>query len=402
MRASRRSPHARRVFFFLSAGWGPVVRTLPVMNRLADHGIASAVAIGGDIGARIRAAGCDLIDLRLPAFEPPLDRVQDRWSPYHYLAVQNLGSLLDHVNVYRKVMADGHPAAVVTDINPVAALAARSLRVPHITISQSVFLPGRKSTSNRWTIPSALPAINKMLARHGVDGVPSSQHLELGDVTLVPSIPEFDPLEDVPPSIRYVGPILGNQLVPLQPPADQPAAASDRPEIFFYPGRPHDGVGPSGQALLNVALRALRDVDAAVTVATGGFDFDIPEDARDRAAVVPWRVISSAWKPDLIIHHGGHGACLSAITAGIPSAVVATHAEREYNAANLAAMGCGEFVPAGQIDVPRVHRAIDSVLNAPAYARACVQWSETIAARAYEGADLAARIIAELTLAAST
>jgi hypothetical protein len=52
-----RSAHSKRVFFFLSAGWGPVVRALPIINRLADYGIASSLAIHGAIGPRIRAAG---------------------------------------------------------------------------------------------------------------------------------------------------------------------------------------------------------------------------------------------------------------------------------------------------------------------------------------------------------
>jgi UDP:flavonoid glycosyltransferase YjiC (YdhE family) len=391
-----RSAHPERVFFFLSAGWGPVVRTLPIIHRLADRGIASAVAIGGDIGAKIRAAGCDVIELRLPASDAPTDEVRNWWSPYHYLAFHNVDSLFDQVNAYRKVISDGHPAVVVTDINPVAALAARALRVPHITISQSVFLPQRRTDSRRFTIPSALPAIEKVLARYGTDRIDSAVHLELGEVTLVPSIPELDPLEDAPPSVRYVGPILGNQLVPLHTSPGRPPAASGGPEIFVYPGRPHDGVGPSGQALLNVALSALRDIKATATIATGGFEFEIPEYAGDQVEIVPWRVISPAYKPDLIIHHGGHGACLTALSAGIPSVIVPTHAEREYNASHLAAMGCGDFVAADQIDVPRVRHAIESVLNTPAYAGTCTQWSETIAARAYGGADLAARLIVEM------
>jgi UDP:flavonoid glycosyltransferase YjiC (YdhE family) len=56
-------------------------------------------------------------------------------------------------------------------------------------------------------------------------------------------------------------------------------------------------------------------------------------------------------------------------------------------------LGCGEFVPIEQADVPRVRRAIESMLHNPACTSKCRQWSETIAARKYGGADLAARII---------
>ena len=131
--------HQKRVFFFLSAGWGPAVRTLPIMRGLADHGISSSFAMGETAGATIRAAGFDLIELSLPAFNVPASEIRDWWSPYHYLAFHrnDIDPLIHRVDASRKAISDGRPAAMVTDINPVAALAARSLQVPHITISQS-------------------------------------------------------------------------------------------------------------------------------------------------------------------------------------------------------------------------------------------------------------------------
>jgi len=395
-----RSSHSNRVFFFLSAGWGPVVRALPIINRLADYGIASSFAIGGTIGTQIRAAGFDLIPLSLPAFNAPVHELREWWSPYHFLALRDLDieTLLDHVEAYRKAISSGGPALVVTDINPIAALAAKSLQVPHATISQSLFLPYRKSNSIRWAIPTALPAINRVLNHYGVDLVESAEYLDVGDITFVPSIPEFDPIQNAPSTLHYVGPILGNHLIPL-PSADRFTSTNAIPEIFFYPGRPHDTTGASGQALLNVGLSALSTLEATVTVATGGYDFIIPEYSGRQLEIVPWRVISPGYKPNLIIHHGGHGACLTAISAGIPSAIVPTHAEREYNARNLAALGCGEFVSMDQIDVRHVRQAIDNVIRNPVYARECAQWSKTIAARKYGGADLAAHIIMQMTQA---
>jgi UDP:flavonoid glycosyltransferase YjiC (YdhE family) len=247
----------------------------------------------------------------------------------------------------------------------------------------------------RWTMPPALPAINKVLAHYGVDVLETAEYLDVGDITLVPSIPEFDPLQDTPPSVHYIGPVLGNALIPL-PSADRPASSNAIPEVFFYPGRPHDAAGPSGQALLNVGLAALSAFDIMVTVATGGYDFDIPEYCGRALEIVPWRVISGGYKPDLIIYHGGHGACLTAISAGIPSAIAPTHAEREYNTKNLAALGCGEFVAMDRIDVDHVGRAIEGVIRNPAYACQCTRWRQTIVARKYAGADLAARSIMRL------
>ena len=99
----RRTP-ANRVFFFLSAGWGPVVRTLPIINRLVDYGISSSLAVGGAINQRICKAGFDVIHLTLPALEAPKELAREWWSPYHFLALSNLDIelLLSQVEAYRK------------------------------------------------------------------------------------------------------------------------------------------------------------------------------------------------------------------------------------------------------------------------------------------------------------
>src|SRR4051794_14048340 len=141
-----RSNEGKRVSFFLSGGWGPLVRTLPIAKRLADHGIGSSLGIGGAIGAHLRGAGYEVIEPALPAFNAPADAARGWWSPYHFLSDCSLDTevLVEHVEAYRKAIRDGQPSVILTDINPLAALAAKSLQVPHISISQSVFLPYRK------------------------------------------------------------------------------------------------------------------------------------------------------------------------------------------------------------------------------------------------------------------
>jgi UDP:flavonoid glycosyltransferase YjiC (YdhE family) len=391
------STHSARVFFFLSGGWGPLVRTLPIAHRLVDLGVASSFAIGGTLGAQIRAAGYDLVALSLPEAGMAAGAASERWSPYHFLSDHNAdsGRLIAHVEAYRQAISKERPAVVITDINPLAALAAKSLRIPHVTISQSLFLPFRKLQSDKWAIPSALPAINKVLAHYGVTLLESAEYLDAGDITLIPSIPEFDPTQNSPASVHYIGPILGNELVPLAAP-DREIFTSGVPEVLFYPGRPRDAVGASGQALAKAGLTALSALDVTVTVSTGGYHFDVPDCLGRRIEIVPWRIISPGYKPSLILHHGGHGACLTAITSGIPSAIVPTHAEREYNATNLAALGCGELVPTGEIAVESIRRLIENVLGNPVFLGECRRWSRTIAARNYEGADRAARIITHM------
>ena len=145
-----------------------------------------------------------------------------------------------------------------------------------------------------------------------------------------------------------------------------------------------------------LASEALNPVAAQVTIATGGHDFDVPHSSRHRFEIVPWCVLSPDCKPDLMVHHGGHGACLTAMSAGIPNVIVPTHAEREYNARNLAAMGCGEVLANHGIDAPHLRRAIEKVIETDEFTAKCAQWSRTIAAREYGGPDLVARMIRQM------
>jgi hypothetical protein len=114
-----RSNEGKRVFFFLSGGWGPLVRTLPIAKWLAEHGIGSSLGIGGAIGAHLRAAGYEVIEAPLPAFNAPADAARGWWSPYHFLSDCSLGTelLVEHVEAYRTAIRDGQPAIVLTDIN---------------------------------------------------------------------------------------------------------------------------------------------------------------------------------------------------------------------------------------------------------------------------------------------
>jgi len=56
----------------------------------------------------------------------------------------------------------------------------------------------------------------------------------------------------------------------------------------------------------------------------------------------------------------------------------------------------GRLVPTGEIAVESIRRLIENVLGNPVFLGECRRWSRTIAARNYEGADRAARIITHM------
>ncbi len=113
----------------------------------------------------------------------------------------------------------------------------------------------------------------------------------------------------------------------------------------------------------------------------------------------PWLPgIAMAEKSDLLIHHGGHGSCMTGLCAGTPAVIIPTFSERESNARRVVAMGAGDIVlpvEAGpgdkRLSVKELRTKVRRVLSDPSFRLSAGRIAESI--RAYGGASEAARLI---------
>jgi UDP:flavonoid glycosyltransferase YjiC (YdhE family) len=108
--------------------------------------------------------------------------------------------------------------------------------------------------------------------------------------------------------------------------------------------------------------------------------------------------IALAERSDLMIHHGGHGSCMTAAYAGTPAVIVPTISERESNARRLAALGVAKFlVPeidqSGEkrLSAEELRDNVKEVLSNPLFAHRAEKLGEKM--RAYGGARQAAQLI---------
>jgi hypothetical protein len=122
-------------------------------------------------------------------------------------------------------------------------------------------------------------------------------------------------------------------------------------------------------------IDAVTGLDARVLVTTGrGFDTsrlrDVPGNVHVEAWVDQADVLGEA---GLVVCHGGSGTTYGALAAGVPLVVVPVFADQFANAPKVAQAGAGLQVDAGQDsqgrrrpvsreDVPRIRRAIETVL----------------------------------------
>ncbi|MCP4752670.1 MAG: hypothetical protein GY866_17425, partial [Proteobacteria bacterium] len=96
--------------------------------------------------------------------------------------------------------------------------------------------------------------------------------------------------------------------------------------------------------VLRTAFEGLADENVGV-VATAGFQ-EIPKalpplpDNFRTTSFLPG--FSMAKRCDLMVHHGGHGSCMTGVFSGTPALILPTYSERESNARRLVALGVAE------------------------------------------------------------
>ncbi|OGY54548.1 MAG: hypothetical protein A3A24_01150, partial [Candidatus Buchananbacteria bacterium RIFCSPLOWO2_01_FULL_46_12] len=381
----------KKVYFLLSAGWGPVVRALPIANQLKEKGIKTYFHVAGKVAdVMIRAGHEQVSPDRFPQKGNPK---RDWWTLDQLLADfgwHDRDFVHNRFAAYRKAIEAVKPDALVVDFNTAAMLAARSLRIPTAAIVQSCFHPARQKPYIIWwqqppdNLPTITPLLNEILEHYGASLVSSAEELQIGDVTVIPSFPEFDPLLSVDDSTHYVGPILGND---VGHDAGPEFSQADKLAVV-YPGRPHDMGGESGALIMRNVVPALVQLGMDAIVSRGEFDY--PEYNQPRQGVV-----FSSWvslptldsRCVLIVHHGGHGACLSGVQLGIPGLVIPTFAERAYNARNLESLGCAISLSPENLSPEAVAEKLSLLQTNSGYTQKAIGWRQELANRNYGGAD---------------
>ena len=390
---------------------GLLARTVPVAKELAGKGYEVAFCNPAPAPAAVIAeAGLANLPPRLgpwpTAFAPSTTEV---WNIDHFSALIGYldeNSVRGGCEAMMGLITDYGADVVVDSWNATACLAAKALRKPLVTIIQADMHPANRGFI--WwrdpppDVPTPVPNMNKVLSEHGLPSISRSAELLVGDLTLVAGTPETDPVPEGA-NVIHVGPIVWQR-----PGAELPewvsALGKERPLVWVYTGNPTYGpIAPWADSIvvLDSCVEALASEDVEVVLTTGHHPL-----LEDQVAALPSNFHYEPWLPgmamaeksDLLIHHGGHGSCMTGLCAGTPAVIIPTYSERESNARRVAAMGAGDVVlltesgPEGkQVSVEELRTKVRRVLAEPSFKRNAERVAESI--RAYGGASEAARLI---------
>jgi UDP:flavonoid glycosyltransferase YjiC (YdhE family) len=237
-----------------------------------------------------------------------------------------------------------------------------------------------------WTCDFTAPALGfpaaisgALPARFGLDALDTA-----GDLTLDPCPPRLQIVDDLARQpIRYV-PYNGPARLPdwLHEPAP-------RRRVCVTWGTSLHAIGAVRMQHVPRVVRSLGALDAEIVIAVLDAHRDLfgelPSNVR-AVGPVPLHLLLPTC--DAIVHQGGGGTLMTAMSCGVPQVVVPSIADQIFNASHVATSGAGIHVP-GREDVNEedVVAATDMVLSQPAYRSA---------ARILQGENLARPTPAEV------
>jgi UDP:flavonoid glycosyltransferase YjiC (YdhE family) len=206
-------------------------------------------------------------------------------------------------------------------------------------------------TPNR--IPAYCGGFNRVAAELGVEGIPSLAALLLGDLSLVPEIPEvlgisatdlaaWRPGKGYRASsrLRSVGPLFAQLDLPM--PADVQKFLDHRgPTIYLaMTSTPSDRV--------RTAIADLSRLDVRILVA--GTIHDLGDLATDQVmirGVLPSHLVMP--QVDLAVTTGGQGSVQNAMAAGTPLLGIPLHIEQDLNVALVERLGAARRARSGTL-----------------------------------------------------
>jgi len=317
------------------------------------------------------------------------------------------------------------PDVLIGDLSLLTWIVGQRAGLPVIQIIRSIMHPAKpcvvwwQEPPKGIVSPNIHPVFDPVLSHWNLEPIDRAEDLFRGDLFLVPSIPELEPLPNDLPSTHYIGALVRKQspTVVLPQPLDKP---DEKPVIYVTLG---GGAGPVGNRhFFQVLNKALGEMPWSVIISTGRkFDpTDLPP--------APPNIFYYQWVPgpaviqqsDVVIFHGGYGTLMETMRYGVPSIVLPFHSEQESNGRRLEACSAacvlspasatasmhlvrrhwryGEFAtwvqPASPLTPEKLREAVFLVLKDPHYRSGAMSLSAV--ALKYRGAAAAAELIDQL------
>lgn len=368
-----------KALFFPSyhgGGFGHVSRCLALAEILREARWESAFCLGGSHAQRLEAEGWQV-------FQPPWARctIPKRlltwfWQQVHpspaYLFFSDLGFqvvrdgfhepdiVLERIRWAQEVVQAYRPNVLIGDLHLLTWALGTLHNLPVMQIVRSATYPENPALVWWRSIPSEVqppdlsPVFNPAFDQLELPNVRETGDLFAGNLFLIPSIPEVDPVPDVSPTTHYVGPLV-RQSADVPPPDWMPELSSGRPLIYVTVGGGSDS--SQQRDLLKLWFEAFSEAPWDVVISTGGCRVPKRFQSQGNLRVSSWipagRLIIE--RADVVLFHGGYGTMMETVQSGTPSVVFPFHTEQESNGRRLEQLGMAKVLAPTEVDFQPSH-----------------------------------------------
>jgi len=259
---------------------------------------------------------------------------------------------------YEGVVKSFKPDVLIGDTNLLVWMLSSKVALPMVQVVRYASHPktGKliwwKNETDGMNPPSPGLLFNPILNRLGLNPIEKAEHLLRGDLYIVPSIPEIEPIPQDDKTI-HVGQLSVSE-INEEVPVWLEDINDDNPLIYMTIG---GGAGPVGNKLcFQTAINAFANKPIEVVISTSAkcseLDFPcLPKNIRI-FQWVPGRLLIS--RADLIIFHGGYGTMMECLAYGKPSITIPFQTEQEGNGRRLEQLGCGRVVKLSREDYKQI------------------------------------------------
>ena len=258
-------------------------------------------------------------------------------------------TILNKLEQYENIVNKFKPHILIGDINLLTGILSQKTSIPLVQIIRYGMHPETanliwwKDIPQNLVIPDTTLLFNPLLNKLGLKEIEITEDLLRGDLYIIPSIPEIEPVS-VNENNIHVG-----QLSLSEKTENIPEWINyldkDKPLIYITIGGGAGAVGCNN--FFSTVIKAFTDKPVQVIISTtSGFDYsrnniNLPGNIKI-FKWVPGKLIIS--KSNLVIFHGGYGTMMEVLLSGKPSIVIPFQSEQESNGRRLEQLRCGKLL----------------------------------------------------------
>ncbi|HKO60252.1 MAG TPA: nucleotide disphospho-sugar-binding domain-containing protein [Pyrinomonadaceae bacterium] len=217
--------------------------------------------------------------------------------------------------------------------------------VPVVQIFQAPMLSSMRGF--RWwdreplsSTSRCVSSINKVLRDYHITEISCVEDLtSKGDLFIIASLPEIDPIPADFPSAHHVGHLTWLNKTERELPEWLLKLESDRHLVYAY-----DGGLRYGTRILEELTNVFGETDSLVVFSVGPDAKSLPSCPSNFRVERFVPAYHTTKRSQLVVTHSGQGTDICCLLNGVPSIMIPTNSEREYYAQRVQALGAGKSI----------------------------------------------------------